>query len=513
MRDDMKTNDPVSHPSDPTRLHVAVYRRLLALFPSEFRRAYEEPMAQLFRDQCRETQRRAAPLGMAALWVRTLLDTGKAAGREHLTRFRQRLKLQSVKDPLRTSLMNSPIPSRYRAAWRLIPAGILVGIAASAVFAFIQPNEYRSTSVLITTPKISVGSASGAAAEIRESLNSVDTTLAMMQNDAVIERVITRLRDGRDNSNKLVRPELSAAPGAGGTFIMTVTSANFEYARRFVTAWAAEFVDFQRTQRISLMNESSARIQQNILTFQKKLDQAQQSLDDFQKKNNIATVEDAGSRAQQRLDKAKLEFANLLAEIQEVENTTAEQLARLSPSSHWMEYKLEVKRAENRLAAATNDAALKAELALRQADLKSLIEVTEETRLAKHESLKRRAMTYPKLIEDFTAQVFDATQPRAELLRLQQEESRVRQQLDELNASQLNLIRMSSDVDRFSILSAGGGDSRPVGPNRQMILFTGFTLGALVGLALALLRVRFGGPPDSGTPSSTAAVAPVPLGA
>lgn len=59
-----------------------VYRLILRAYPAEYRREYEEPMLQLWRDQlrhCGGSRRR-----VALLWGRTLADTLRAAPAMHL---------------------------------------------------------------------------------------------------------------------------------------------------------------------------------------------------------------------------------------------------------------------------------------------------------------------------------------------------------------------------------------------------------------------------------------------
>ncbi len=503
-------SDFIPNTADPSRRHVAVYRRLLALFPSEFRNAYGDPMAQLFRDQCREAQQRAKSWAMAFLWAQTILDTGKAAGREHLSNLRKWFRLPG-KNPPRNTLMNAPISSRYRAAKWLIPAGIAVGLSVSGFFALKTPSQYRSTSVLLMPPKISAGGPGGA--EIREGLNSIDTTLTMMHSDAVIQRVLATLRSAGGATNRLKRPALSASPGSGGTFILSVSSTDYEYARQFATAWAQEFVDFSRQRQRSLLSDAEARIVQGILVFQKKLDQAQQARDDFQKKYNISTAGAGDVVVQRRLEETKAEYAALRSELREAEAVTAEQLAQSMPGNRWFDFRLEEKRAELRLQGMPNDAALKAEFSRRQDDLMALVAVTEEMRAAKIEALKRRLAGYSQRIEELSGSFFESASQRVELQRLEDDEKFVHEQLDELNRSRLRLNSMGAGEDQFTILSAGGGDPRPVGPNRRFMLLEGFTLGALAGLVLALIRARSGGPKDPGTPSSTVSLIPAPIGA
>jgi hypothetical protein len=53
---------------------VRLYTAMLRLYPSAFRAEYGEPMAQLFRDNCRRAYRRAGAAALLILWLRTLAD-------------------------------------------------------------------------------------------------------------------------------------------------------------------------------------------------------------------------------------------------------------------------------------------------------------------------------------------------------------------------------------------------------------------------------------------------------
>ena len=149
--------------------------------------------------------------------------------------------------------------------WLLLAIFLIVGTGIGVWLAVTKPDEFRASSILMTPPKISISSQQSA--EIRE--NSTDNTLALMTTDAVLQRVLAKLQEGRDNTNKLVRPSVGAAAGAGGTFIMNVTSTNFEYAQKFAAAWAQEFVDFKKQQRKSLIGNTEALNTQSLLLFEK----------------------------------------------------------------------------------------------------------------------------------------------------------------------------------------------------------------------------------------------------
>ena len=167
-----------------------------------------------------------------------------------------------------------------------------------------------------------------------------------------------------------------------------------------------------------------------------------------------------------------------------------------------------MKRAENRLAVSPNDPQLKAEVALRQADVKSFLELTEETRLARVASLQRRTENHARSIQQLTTELFDTTTLRAEFIRLKEDEQRMLAQVQDLRSRATSIDRFGTDMDLFNIIQLGGGDARPVGPNRPYMLLTGFAIGGLLGLLAVGLRARFGGPRGPRGPGNPGALAP-----
>jgi hypothetical protein len=65
-----------------------IYRRLLALYPPEFRARYADEMVQLFGDQLRDARLGGAPGGTARTWLRALRDLAVTAASEHAGRDR-----------------------------------------------------------------------------------------------------------------------------------------------------------------------------------------------------------------------------------------------------------------------------------------------------------------------------------------------------------------------------------------------------------------------------------------
>jgi hypothetical protein len=63
-----------------------LYQALLAVYPSEFRRAYGGPMLQVFRDCSQRALRESGNAGLIILWCRTVFDTVQTALEEHAQR-------------------------------------------------------------------------------------------------------------------------------------------------------------------------------------------------------------------------------------------------------------------------------------------------------------------------------------------------------------------------------------------------------------------------------------------
>ncbi len=61
-----------------------LYNLFLLAYPAPFRREYGAQMAQVFRDECRDTLRQTGSAGLMGLWLGTLIDLVKTAFAEHI---------------------------------------------------------------------------------------------------------------------------------------------------------------------------------------------------------------------------------------------------------------------------------------------------------------------------------------------------------------------------------------------------------------------------------------------
>jgi hypothetical protein len=74
------------------RRAMRIYGALVRLYPLDHRRQYGSLMAQLFRDQYRDTCRDGRRRVLVGFWIRTLLDLVRSVSREQLVETTNRIK-------------------------------------------------------------------------------------------------------------------------------------------------------------------------------------------------------------------------------------------------------------------------------------------------------------------------------------------------------------------------------------------------------------------------------------
>jgi len=122
---------------------VGIYERLLATYPTQFRREYGPAMKQLFRDQCRDAWSAGRGWGLAVLWLRVLLDWAKTSLVEHLANRHRRESL--CKKTLR-AVHNFRADSRLQTAFMRMFVVVFAGaFVCSAIVAYVSPRLYFST--------------------------------------------------------------------------------------------------------------------------------------------------------------------------------------------------------------------------------------------------------------------------------------------------------------------------------------------------------------------------------
>ena len=106
-----------------------IFRLLLCVYPSEFRKTYGSHMQQVFEDRCREEFGKDGSVGMLRFWTHTFVDLFRSASVEHL----EKLRLAYLPSMGRVaSLVLLAIVTYYAAALLLVLVNYLPVFAEAA---------------------------------------------------------------------------------------------------------------------------------------------------------------------------------------------------------------------------------------------------------------------------------------------------------------------------------------------------------------------------------------------
>ena len=182
---------PKSSDSTAVAKSAKLYERLLALYPREHRREYGRPMAQLFRDQCRDAWVEAGTWGLTVLWLRVSVDLAKTSMAEHLHNLKRRKCMFSK---MLLAFRAHPTP---RTTFLVLFAVVfLLVLGSSALVTFLLPACYASTARIKVEPN-----ATGVAREqFKQAFvagaydpHLTQTELALIDSAAILGRVAKKL--------------------------------------------------------------------------------------------------------------------------------------------------------------------------------------------------------------------------------------------------------------------------------------------------------------------------------
>ncbi len=415
--------------------------------------------------------------------------------------------------------------------WLLLVVFTIVGLAIAVWLAVSLPDMYRSESILAFAPRIDLGRADARLDDL-----NVDQAIQKIQNPSLLQLVFVRLQENPEfNQTRMAVPTPRVELRRGNTFLLNVTSTNFEYAREFAAAWVQEFMEHHKQERKALVGNTETRVELQIQRYQSRLDQAERALDDFRKKESIMSVQDAGVSAQGRLDREQARYEMLRTEIKLAESSTTEALAsgalgtgtvegsgsnsdpsltsltsslprnlgnslggdnvfnRISAGSRYTELRGAIHNLGQEIARKSKDlkplhpymVELNRQLDRAGEQLKLELQLVEERRESFLETRRLQLPGMSNLIEDLKNEVLQTSDLRNQLIRLQEDRDTVKANLDILQRNLQSMGRMGAEEDRFTIVAQGIGDNRPVGPKRLQIVAIG--AGSGFGLALALM--------------------------
>lgn len=392
----------------------------------------------------------------------------------------------------------APSPSKVRPVWPTVVVCSVVCLALSGIYAWRVPSRYTAEATLIQSPSLlsRMGQTANpppvASAGMDE--NTPELTRVLMLTEVVHVRVRERLAQMHDNTNALMdRPALNVRRNSGGQWILSVTSPSFIVSRDYVTAWASEFVDFTKLQQRSLVGAARAQVEQQILQYERNLEQATVAREEFLRNQNLASPADAGAGAEAGLEQLLARLRDLETNRDLLRNPTTDNAA----AERLLDLRFEVRRLENRLAnlppgtTAEVRAEHERELKLKRADLESFVALREEARAARIEGLDRDLATLAHRANQLRKAIQESADTRRQLDRLTERQSLVAENLSALQRQLESMGRIYTDEEALTIVQAGIGSPSPTGPDRPAILLTGAAAGVVMGFGWVNLRRRF----------------------
>ena len=240
-----------------------MYRLLLAAYPRAHRKEYGEPMAQLFRDQCRDAWKRRRILGVVWLWLRVLPDLLKTAIWERLTnRGERKYMIRKFFGGMRSR------PALLGVFLTVSFAVFLLCLISSTIITFILPEMYASRARIKLERDVTPPGAAG------QSLTAgaydpyfVKTEMEVMESEKILDQVIDKLdlntkwqfkfnaqsRLKYSESREFLRHMIAVRPTRNTSLIdITVFSDDKAEAAKIANTIAEVFQSYRQTEREAL---------------------------------------------------------------------------------------------------------------------------------------------------------------------------------------------------------------------------------------------------------------------
>jgi uncharacterized protein involved in exopolysaccharide biosynthesis len=287
-----------------------IYGRLLSAYPKAHRKEYGPAMAQLFRDQCRDSWDESRGWGMAKLWLHVLPDLINTSIIEHLSNLNPR---KSMSDKM-TALFR-PLTSPLSAFFAVFTVVFVLVVMTSVVITFIMPESYASTTRLIMESDTPGTPPSQGMGQSAYDPYFIQTTFEIIQSQIVLDPVIDQLKLndtwGKKYSNgetlkpsetlKLLKRRISLAPVRNTKLIaITVYSDNRDEAAQIANAIAESYQDYRAKFRSEMTAKGINELQQKNKIQDEEIHQAQSDVDSLRQQFKIASDATASHSPQEQ---------------------------------------------------------------------------------------------------------------------------------------------------------------------------------------------------------------------
>ncbi|MBU6401905.1 MAG: polysaccharide biosynthesis tyrosine autokinase [Verrucomicrobia bacterium] len=409
--------------------------------------------------------------------------------------------------------------------WWIIALCTLSGGGYTAYKAFTTPDRFMAWSKLTIAPRLETSRP-----RVQEELNNYyDRQLELMKNEAVMKKVLERLREYTTPPARPPWYSVETSTDRGSTFVMTVRSTDLNFAKQFARAWADAFVEYKTEVMGGVVSEAAKETSQQIARLEKQWDDINKQMTEFRRTNNIANAKAAGDEAQARLSELQHRYEATKQERELLQGMSREQIAEgalaknppprpvKSPSNQPaadnsaptdslemfsdnryldLQSQLKLKQAElDRLSAFLKPAhprwiELSAEIDTLHQQVQNQLDQIDRRRKARIQALALEEKTWLPMIDEYKKEAFHAQDIQQQYSQLQEKETMIKNALENYRQEKLKIDLTSTTEDTIEPIARGLGNPLPYEPRRARMLWQGLLVGLALGSAIVYLLHR-----------------------
>ena len=401
--------------------------------------------------------------------------------------------------------------------WWIVLLALAIGGCLGAWNAANQKAVYVSTGRMMVSGKISLHESSSYSEELN---NFYGTQIALMQSGEVRRRAIARLQA----TNPEIEPaeitlEVNQLPHAS-IFVLTATGPSREYSQKILDACMDEYIRTKQEMRSQTSETTQTAIVDQLGRIEKEWRAGEDQLIEFQKKHNVASLQEQANSAGSYLGSLNLQLADLKKESHLLDSMNLDQMldhrtksmdssngaasaagadqnqiAGLTPESEYLKAKQQIQ-----LLKAQRDDFSKVlrpkhptiiELDQKISEQQSLV---ESFRAASVEQLKTRRQSIQLQIDnlqvsikEWEAKALEYSALSADYNRIKSKVDRAKTVYDNLQTDMHNIgVTRSVDQDIVSILERAS-TATPVRSGTLRLLLMGLFGGLAAGIGILLI--------------------------
>lgn len=401
--------------------------------------------------------------------------------------------------------------------WWVLVLTICLGLCGGAWCVARLPPAFLSTGRMMVAGQIHLSEGAGYSEVID---NFTGTQMELMKSDEVRNRAIARVQAAHPElAPGQVSLAVTQAPAAS-IFIMRATGQSADFTQAFLDACMDEYIATKKEMRSQSSESTTAAIQDELVRLDKEMQGDEEEMHEFQKENNIGFLEEEGNSAGVYLSGLNRQLADLKTEyallgLLDVDQTLdrvqskapqgsddssgsgrlATTMSAYGPLADYQNAKqqLELLKAERDDFSTylrpkhPTIIALDEQIARGERLIESFRNQSVESLKTRQASIGIQIQNIEQTIKEWSDKALDLSGRIAEFDKIKAKSERTKSEYDRL-LENLRSVDVSKNVeqDSMSILERA---SAPVSvrPGMQKLMWSGFGVGALVGLLLLFI--------------------------